>query len=206
MVSELQYHFEMQKLHFINSGSITMKIRYLLLNAAVLFVLLTGTALAEPRNGFGLNAGLASHTMQDQCTGICSSYDTSGLSVGLDYQFAISDKFSISPFLMSSAESTSNSAVSAGHGIFGVQLRYWAGDVFFGGHLAMYSEVLTASSGSLSASVSGSGGGAGLVAGWENPNGGIYVMGQYDSATLAYSGFSDSKLSAFRLSVGYRWK
>jgi hypothetical protein len=182
-----------------------MKTGNLLLNSAVLFVLLTGTAAAEPKNGFGLNAGLVSHTMKDQCT-FCSSYNTSGLSIGLDYQFALSDKLSLSPFLMTSGESTSNSGVTANHGIFGVQLRYWAGDVFFGGHLARYSETLTASSGSLSASVSGSGGGAGLVAGWENPVGGLYVMGQLDSATLQYSGFPDSKLSAFRLNAGYRWK
>jgi hypothetical protein len=78
--------------------------------------------------------------------------------------------------------------------------------MFFGGHLGGYSEVLTASSGSVSASLSGSGGGAGLVAGWEKPDGGWYVMGQLDSATIKYSGFADTKLSAFRLSAGYRWK
>jgi hypothetical protein len=181
-----------------------MKTRNMIFTAAMLFVLLTGTALAEPRNGFSLNAGLASHTMKDQCA-FCSSYNTSGLSLGLDYQFALSDKLSINPFLMSSAESTNTSGVTASHGIFGVQLRYWAGDMFFGGHLAGYSEVLTASSGSLSASVTASGGGAGLVAGWEKPDGGLYFMGQLDSATLKYD-FWDKKLSGFRLSAGYRWK
>lgn len=178
-----------------------MKTRNLILNTAVLFSLLTGTAVAEPKNGFGLNAGLASHSLEDQCAS-CGSYSSSGLSLGLDYQFALSDKFSISPFLMTSGESTSVSGVNAGHGILGVQLRYWVGDMFFGGHLGGYSEVLT--SGSMS--LSGSGGGAGLVAGWEKPDGGLYVMGQLDSATLTWDRFSDTKLSAFRLSVGYRWK
>ncbi|MGB9092794.1 MAG: hypothetical protein WCB93_01620 [Gallionella sp.] len=182
-----------------------MKTGNLLLSAAALFVLLTGTALAEPRNGFSLNAGLSSHTMEDQCS-FCISYNSSGLSLGLDYQFALSDKLSINPFLMTSGESTSISGVTASHGILGVQLRYWAGDAFFGGHLGAYSEVLTATSGPLSISSRGSGGGAGLVAGWEKPNGGFYVMGQLDSATLKYSGYADTKLSAFRLSVGYRWK
>ena len=178
-----------------------MKTRNLLLNTAMLFILLTGTAVAEPKNGFGLNAGLVSSSMQDQCTS-CSSYSSSGLSLGLDYQFALSDRFSISPFLMTSGESTSVSGVNAGHGILGVQLRYWAGDMFFGGHLGGYSEVLSGGG----VSVSGSGGGAGLVAGWEKPDGGLYVMGQLDSATVKYSGFADTKLSAFRFSVGYRWK
>jgi len=32
------------------------------------------------------------------------------------------------------------------------------------------------------------------------------VMGQLDSAKIKYSGFPDTKMSGFRLSVGYRWK
>lgn len=177
-----------------------MKIITSLLNTAVLFAFLTGTAVAEPKNGFGLNAGLASHSRD--CGG-CLASSTSGLSLGLDYQFALSDKVSLSPFLMTSGESSSNlSGVTFGHGILGAQLRYWAGDVFFGGHLASYSEILT--DGLIS--VSGNGGGAGLVAGWENPDGGLYLMGQLDSATVRYSGLTDIKFSALRLSAGYRWK
>ncbi len=175
-----------------------MKTTSLLFSAAILFALQTGTAVAGPKNGFGLNAGLTSHTMDCNCLPDSSS----GLSLGLDYQFALSDTFSISPFLMSSGESTNLSGVTAGHGILGVQLRFWAGDVFFGGHIGSYSEVLSANS----VSISGSGGGAGLVAGWENPNGGMYWMGQLDSANIAYSGFPDYKLHGMRLSIGYRWK
>lgn len=180
-----------------------MKTRNILLNTAALFALLTGTAVAEPKNGFGLNAGLVSHSMKD--TG--GSATSSGVSLGLDYQFALSDNWSISPFLMTSGETTNVSGITANHGILGAQLRYWAGDIFFGGHLGSYSEVFTATAGSLSASISGSGGGAGLVAGWEKPDGGLYVMGQLDSATIDYpSPVADTKFSAFRLSAGYRWK
>lgn len=177
-----------------------MKTRNSLFYVAMLFALLTGTAVAETKNGFGLNAGLVSHSRD--CGG-CAGSSTSGLSLGLDYQFALSNKLSISPFLMTSGETSKNvSGVTVNHGILGAQLRYWAGDMFFGGHLARYSEVL--SNGGVS--LSGSGGGAGLVAGWENPDGGLYFMGQLDSATIKYSGFADIKLSAFRLSAGYRWK
>jgi hypothetical protein len=170
-----------------------------ILNTVALFTALTGTALADAHNGFGLNAGLASHSRD--CGG-CTATDTTGLSIGMDYQFALSDKLSVSPFLMSSAESTNVSDITVGHGIVGVQLRYWAGNMFFGGHLGRYSEVFTDGS----ASISGAGGGAGLVAGWENPANRWYVMGQIDSATVAYSGFADIKISGFRLSGGYRWK
>jgi Outer membrane protein beta-barrel domain len=179
-----------------------MKIRNILVQTAMLFALSTGTAVAEPKNGFSLNAGLASHNRD--CNG-CTGSSTSGLSLGMDYQFALSDKFSISPFLMTSSESSSNvSGTTVGHGILGAQLRYWAGDMFFGGHLGSYSEVLSNGG----TSVSGSGGGAGLVAGWEMPDGGWYVMGQVDSAKVTYTTLSntDIKFSAFRLSVGYRWK
>lgn len=182
-----------------------MKTRNILLNTGMLFVLLTGTAVAEPKNGFGLNAGLVNHSRD--CGSTCIIPSTSGLSIGLDYQFALSDSWSISPFLMTSGETTNVSGITANHGILGAQLRYWAGDMFFGGHLGSYSEVFTVSAGSLYVSSSASGGGAGLVAGWENPNGGLYVMGQLDSATIDYPNNSvDAKLSAFRLSAGYRWK
>ena len=176
-----------------------MKLKSKVLSTVALFALFTGTAQANPHNGFGLNAGLVNHSRD--C--VCLASTSSGLSLGLDYQFALSNNLSISPFLMTSVESNSNvSGTAFSHGILGVQLRFWAGGMFFGGHVGNYSEVL--SNGTLS--LSGSGGGAGLVAGWENPNGGLYVMGQADSATVKYSGLSDIKISAVRLSVGYRWK
>jgi hypothetical protein len=177
-----------------------MRIRNLLLSTAIVFALFTGTAVADPKNGFSLNAGLASHNRE--CNG-CTGSSTSGLSLGLDYQFALSNNFSLSPFLMTSSETNKNiSGVTVGHGILGAQLRYWAGDIFFGGHLGSYSEVI--SSGGVS--LTGSGGGAGLVAGWEQSDGGLYVMGQVDSATVSSSSIGNIPFSAFRLSVGYRWK
>lgn len=178
-----------------------MKTGSLLLNTAILFALLAGTAVAEPKDGFSLNAGLVSHSRD--CGG-CAGSSTSGLSLGMDYQFALSDKLSISPFLMTSGETSSNTSgnTTVSHGILGAQLRYWAGDMFFGGHLGSYSEVI--SNGGLS--LTGNGGGAGLVAGWERTDGGLYVMGQIDSATVKYSSFTDIQFSALRLSVGYRWK
>jgi hypothetical protein len=163
-----------------------------------------GSAIAEPKNGFGLDGGIVTSHMSNPL----GNYQSSGLSIGIDYQFAISESFSINPFLMSSGESTSGALIpgtKAGHGILGLQLRYWINDMFIGGHLASYSEILSNSVGNITASTTATGGGAGLVAGWENPNGGMFVMGQLDSAKLQYTG-STSKMSGFRLSMGYRWK
>lgn len=181
-----------------------MQIQKLLLKTIALFFVFTGSAVADPRSGFGLNAGSASYTMTPQSG---TSYSTSGLSLGMDYQIAVAKRFSINPFLMTSAESrnVSGISVSVGHGIAGLQLRYWAGNMFLGGHLGNYSEVQSYTVGTSTVSLSRSGGGAGLVAGWENPNGGFYAMGQLDSANIKDSS-SEVSLSGLRLSLGYRWK
>ncbi len=182
-----------------------MKNRIVLPAMAALLAFCAGSANAEPKNGFGLNAGLISNHMTGASAG---SYQSQGLSLGLDYQIALSDSFSLNPFLMTSGENTSG-AVAAGtnaaHGMLGLQLRYWINDVFIGGHLASYSEVLSITNANVITSTSANGGGVGLAAGWENPNGGLFVMGQLDSANLKYPA-STSKLSGFRLSIGYRWK
>ncbi len=56
--------------------------------------------------------------------------------------------------------------------------------MFFGGHLGRYSEYVEAGGVSMSAT----GGGAGLVAGWKKPDGGLYAMGQLDSTTVRCAG------------------
>jgi hypothetical protein len=153
--------------------------------------------MAEPKNGFGLSAGYANHVRD--CGG-CAAYTTSGLGVGIDYQFAVSENMSISPFLMSSAETTTN--ITVGHGILGGQVRYWSGNYFFGAHIGNYSEYATSNG----YSNTGTGFGSGFVYGWERQDGGLFVMGQFDSAAIKYSGYSDIKLTALRFSTGYRWK
>lgn len=176
-----------------------MKIRNLVLVTTLITSLFGGSAMAEPKNGFSLNAGSASHSRT--CNTGCAT-STSGLSLGLDYQFALSNNFSINPFLMSSSESVQGfSTVTAGHGILGAQLRYWAGDIFIGAHVGSYSEVFASSGTSLTATGSGSG----LVIGWEKPDGGLYVMGQLDKANVTNSGVT-VPITGVRLSAGYRWK
>ena len=109
-----------------------MRKAILLLKAVVLLIICTGTALAEPKNGFGLNAGMTSNNMSGTTTpgGIAYSYSSNGLSFGMDYQFAVSDRFSINPiFIISPGESLTSTLQtgtvfsdaqppdSAGHGI-----------------------------------------------------------------------------------------
>ncbi|MGV8935382.1 MAG: hypothetical protein ACOH1I_12190 [Gallionellaceae bacterium] len=179
-----------------------MKLKRTILYAVLIASFFSNAAFAEAKNGFSLNAGTASHS---RTCGVCTANSTSGLSLGMDYQFALSSNFSINPFLMTSSETVPNiSGMSAGHGILGVQGRFWIGDIFMGAHLGSYSEVFTTSNSTASAN----GTGAGLVVGWEKPDGGLYVMGQFDSATVTpnTAGYADAKFTALRLSVGYRWK
>jgi hypothetical protein len=127
------------------------------------------------------------------------------LSIGVDYQIALGDSFSVNPFLMSSSESTSGdlqSDIKAGHGILGLGVRFWPGDLFVGAHFGRYSEALSGGSGG---SLSANGGGFGLSVGWESPDGGLFVMGQYDSFSLSYDD-ADIDEKGVRLQVGYRWK
>ena len=94
-----------------------MNFKNMIVYPVLLATLFTGVAYAGPKNGFSLNAGTASHnSVCNVCTP--SSLTASGLSLGMDYQFALSNIFSISPFLMTSSETVSNiSGWSVGHGI-----------------------------------------------------------------------------------------
>jgi hypothetical protein len=166
---------------------------------AIVLGLQAEAALAGPKEGVGLYAGLAHHTMTPPAGFLSSS--SSGLSVGIDYQVVMSDKWSLNPFLMSAGESSSENGVTVGHGILGLQTRYWSGDMFFGGHIGNYSEVRMVSNTTSAAR----GFGGGLLVGWEDPNGKLSVTGQIDRATVKYSN-ADVAISGFRLNMGYRWK
>ena len=166
-------------------------------------------AEARPESGFGLFGGFASHSADGTFTippftGINFSYSSSGLSIGIDYQIAMGENISFSPFLVSSSEGTSGdlaSGVDAGHGILGIQLRYWMEDLFLGGHFGNYSEVL---SGGPGGDNSASGFGFGFIVGLEQESG-LFFSGQYDTFTVNYSD-ADVDLTGIRLHIGYRWK
>lgn len=182
-----------------------------LYTALMLALGISDNALADqPANGFGLFAGVSSHDMKAQ-PAVTQDYGSAGLSLGIDYQFGIADSFSINPFLMSAGERGSGSKTdySVGHGILGVEGRYWPSTEFFLGlHIGSYSEVLQTKSSNVSSSASG--GGMGLTLGWENSAkdsvyGGLFVTLQLDKAKIRYDN-SDVDLTGARLHLGYRWK
>jgi len=182
-----------------------MKSVRVLLIAAVAGIVFASVGEAAPRTGFGFNLGVASHNIDGTLTsGMKYYYSSSGLSLGIDYQMAMTETISLSPFLMTSGENGGGDLVSGttvGHGILGLEGRFWLDRVFIGGHAARYTEVLTNSNGS---STSAAGIGVGLTAGWEDDHGGLFVMTQIDKAKLSYAD-ADNNLTGFRLSIGYRW-
>lgn len=187
--------------------------------------LLLGAAsnvFAAAESGFGLNAGMTSNRMNGTTIpgSATYSYSSSGLSLGVDYQLAVSDSFSINPiFIISAGESLTSTLQagtvfsgvqppdSAGHGIFGLQLRYWIDDVFIGGHVGSYAEFLSSINANTNTTTDtvGEGMGRGLVVGWEPSKSKWFVMGQVDTANIAYLA-ANVKLTGARLSIGYRWK
>ncbi len=199
-----------------------MKKIIICLNALMLLLIAAGNAFAAPESGFGLNAGMTSNRMSGTASpaGTAYSYSSSGLSVGMDYQFALSDSFSINPiFMISSGESLTSTLQagtmfsgaqppdSAGHGIFGLQLRYWIDDFFIGGHVGSYAEFLSSTNSNTNTSTTtvGEGIGRGLVLGWAPSSSKWFLMGQIDTANIGYTN-ANVKLTGTRVSIGYRWK
>lgn len=192
-------------------------------NILVLSLLAAGNALAAPESGFGLNLGTSSHRMDGtmMAGGTTYSYSSSGgINIGMDYQFAVSDHFSINPiFMISSGESLSSTTQagtvfsgaqppdSAGHGILALQLRYWMGDVFIGGHVGSYAEFLSNANSNTNTTTStvGEGMGRGLVIGWEPSKSRWSLTGQIDTASIDYTN-TNVKMVGTRINIGYRWK
>ena len=161
---------------------------------------------AKAESGFGLFGGAASHEFEDKnLDGSTTKFESSGLSLGIDYQFAISDHFSISPFLVGSGEDVDDCSIcTARQGIFGAQLRYWLGGFFLGGHIGSYSQVREVQILGIAISATGRGGGAGVIVGFES-EGGFFFSVQRDKATINI-GAIESDLTGTRLHFGFRWK
>ncbi|HKI99456.1 MAG TPA: outer membrane beta-barrel protein [bacterium] len=165
-------------------------------------------ALGAPAKGVGFFGGAASYTSSAKAYS-GAEYKSSGLGLGVDFQYPLGDKLSVNPFYMLSAETSSQlvSGNSVSNDILGVQIRFWPNDnLFVGAHLGLYGQSVDAPS----VSASGSGFGFGVAAGYEQEiNQKIILLAnlQYDSAS-SLSVFSDTDidLTGTRLNIGVRIK
>ena len=160
------------------------------------------SAWAAAETGFGISGGISS-TDADEL-GI---RDNVGPAIGFDYQFALSDQFSLSPFLQYASEEGKIDVAPFGSFdvtvktlSYGVQARGWVDEFFAGGHLAAYDLTLDL----LGSSASESGFGFGAVLGWE-AEGGFFAHLQYDSFTIG-SGSNEIDLTSTRVFAGFRFK
>lgn len=183
------------------------QIRLVLYILICILSLSANTADAAPKNGLGVSLGYASHNVSGKLDfGGSANYTSSGMSYGIDYLFLVAPDISLSPFLMLSSETGGGDlkdGTSVGHGILGMQGRYWMGpssDFFIGAHIGSYSEALSNGD-----TTSASGTGFGISAGWESSDIPLFVMGQYDTAQVKYSDMKGD-ITGFRLSIGFRWK
>jgi hypothetical protein len=189
-----------------------MKLKFLML--AALSGIFSGNVMAEANSGFGINIGGSGNYMASTYTvgtvanpvGSTYNYNSSGSSLGIDYQIAFPNNLTLNPFLIVSNEST-NLATQTGatmaHNVLGLQGRLWKGDFFLGVHGALYTETIATTAGTNI--VSETGNGQGLAVGWEPSKGRWSIVLQGDSAKFKYPD-QDVTMTGARLSLGYRWK
>ncbi|HEX7927862.1 MAG TPA: hypothetical protein VF678_09730 [bacterium] len=118
-----------------------MKRLFLLL--IVLTLAVPTLVLAEPKAGFGIYAGLSQDSGDQKSRGSSTTYKSSGLALGGDYQFKLGTSMSLSPFIeLTDGEKvtcTGCSGVTADRTAFGGEFRYWFDAIFVGGRLAITS-------------------------------------------------------------------
>jgi len=146
-------------------------------------------ASADPQNGMGAYAGLIGATE--------NSVGSNGLSLGLDAQFVINDRWSLNPYMLISAERDINSK-NVSDGLVGLPVRRWLGEWFVGAHVFEHDRVFIDNG---RATDSAYGLGAGVLAGVEYSNG-------WGAEVQTNSEFIRPGIQrhALRLHLTYRWR
>jgi len=119
------------------------------------------------------------------------------LSLGLDAQFVINERWSLNPYMLISAERDANSK-NVSDGMVGLPVRRWLGEWFVGAHVFEHDRVLIDNGRSTDSAY---GLGAGVQAGFEYANGwGAEVQ---TNSELIRQGV---QRHALRLHLTYRWR
>jgi len=188
--------------------------RVLGVGLCVWLLLLTGQAAqARPHEGWSAMGGFASFTSRGEFTdglldGETFEIKTSGYSIGADYQFALSDRLSLNPILMTSGESATSDELdvaTASHGSIGAQIRYWWDAWFLGGQIALNTENVVLED-ERSDPLNGSSIGIGFVGGWETASG-WFVTINTEGYNVSYKepAAADTSVGGIRIQGGYRW-
>jgi hypothetical protein len=172
--------------------------------AALGLLLVTGSACAEPREGFGLAIGPVfhhSHEVLDQGKGNTLNFNSAGIGLSGDAQFVLDAQWSANPFLQFSVERASGDITNyLGNAQAGLAIRRWSGDWYVAPILELNDEQ-TYQKKVIARSTFGPG--IGFATGWESPTG-LTTALQVDAPQLL--NFSANSLHAgVWLTVGYRW-
>ncbi|MBU3916490.1 DUF3575 domain-containing protein [bacterium] len=185
-----------------------MKKAILITAFATIVLLFSGKARAEPGNGLALMAGYAEHhyrLVQDTKADLI--FTGTGIAFGMDFQFVVTDQWSINTALQWSFENTTDifnvpgnteGTVFTYNAIF--QTRYWFNNIYICPQIGIYYEIFTSHSDQV---FSQRGVGGGFAVGWEGKNGWLVNL-QYDLETAAPIGVDNIQI--YRLLVGFRWK
>lgn len=181
--------------HGIRGGSLVL-----------LFVLTglgAGAAMADPSPGLGFYIGPVASS-DPQVYG-----NSSGIALGVDAQFVYNSNWTLSPYIsttdeISGTNNTGNSRVHVTELTGGLQARYWAGQIFFGGQYLFHSTLLSAGGRTYSGNVGPS---LGLVAGWEASNHWSLVLqaDALEGTGLSWFTAGAANRHDLRLYVGYHW-
>lgn len=152
-------------------------------------------AQAAPANGFAVYVGpLHSHNPDQNIIG-------NGISINADAQMAVSDRWSLNPYLELSYEHT-NQPFSLLDGSAGLQARYWTGQWFIGAQYLFHDENRH-QNGNITAGIYGAA--FGLATGWEWANHWSVVLevNSFEGQGLDLN-LHNSRTDA-RIQIGYRW-
>lgn len=156
-----------------------------------------GAAAADPSPGFGFYVGpVASSDPQ--------AYGNShGLALGVDAQFVYNSNWTLNPYISVTDEKT-DASFHVTELTGGLQARYWAGQVFFGGQYLFHSTLLSNSGNTVSGNIGPS---LGLVAGWEASNHWSLVLqaDALEGTGLSWFTAGAANRHDLRLYVGYHW-
>lgn len=183
-----------------------MKTGPALIAILILVPALSGRALADAQDGFGLFLGAGKITYTDSDTG--EDFAQSAVGGGLDYQFALGGSFSVSAFLAEFGGEASFSTLPDISYIkfdtLGLQARLWMGSLFIGIHAGQYIAVTTEED--FTATISDGVGGQGFVIGVES-DGGWFLAARTDSVRgLEFEDGIDLDVESRLLLIGFRWK
>ena len=161
-------------------------------------MLLVGSVYGGPQNGIGLYGGAVWHSFFLPGTPRDFDFTSAGVSVAADAQFVWNEHLSINPALLFSLEDIreGNREGEVASYSSTLQVRFWRGNGYIGGHIGIYRETIRTARQTLQTGDAG----FGAAAGWERDDGLIFNL-QYDWERAVTS----ETIQALRAHIGFRW-